>query len=345
MKRWFSLLIVLSLILSAPAPALAWGPDGHKAVGRIADQFLRDHNATNTLNRIRQILRQNESLSGVSIWADIIKGLQTGPNVTNTDSDTQAFLRDPRNKNHRDWHFVDIPLDCEGYDACSVAPIKFNNASDLVQMINVCVSALRSNAANPRLSKRNALRMLVHLLGDLHQPLHVGSGFINPNGPEDAIVFATDPAFIKQNGLNHDQGGNMLLIEPARRDRLHGFWDGDLVKALIGNQTPALFADSLKNSVAVNEANWNGQGNFRTWANQWASDSIKLSRNHAYDIPNGGVRIVDSFNSQEVVVEAEAVRFGVELADGYKDKNKEIVRVQLVKGGYRLAKLLEAIFP
>ncbi|MGH9801818.1 MAG: S1/P1 nuclease, partial [Blastocatellia bacterium] len=176
MKKWFSLLIVVPLIVSAPATALAWGPDGHKTVGKLASLFLEANQSTNTLNRIKQILRQNENLSGVSIWADTIKGLPTGPTVTNNDPDTQAFLRDPRNKDHRNWHFDDLPLDCDSYDACSVAPIKFNNPTDVVQMINLCVTTLRSNAANPRFSKRNALRLLVHLVGDLHQPMHVGSG-------------------------------------------------------------------------------------------------------------------------------------------------------------------------
>lgn len=344
MKKWFSLLLVVSLIVSAPAPALAWGPDGHKTVGKLASLFLEANQSTNALNKINQILRSNETLSSVAIWADTIKGLPTGPNVRNNDPDTQAFLRDPRNKDHRNWHFDDLPLDCESYDACSVAPIKFNDPNDVVQMINLCVTTLRSNAANPRFSKRNALRLLVHLVGDLHQPMHVGSGFINPNGPDDTTIFATNPTLIKQGAFDHDRGGNLLLIEGLNDKNLHSFWDGDLVKALMNGQAITQFATGLKNSVPADQA-WNGQGQFKTWANQWASDTLKQSRNNAYDIDHNGVTIVDAMNVQDIHAEAEAVHFSVKLADGYKDKNKEVVRVQLVKGGYRLAKLLQAIFP
>lgn len=343
MKRWFSLLIAVSLVLSA-TPAFAWGPDGHKTVGRIATLFLEEHHATNALNRIKQILRQNENLSGVSIWADTIKGFQPGPNFNHPDSDTQAFLRDARNKKHADWHFVDIPLDCASYDACSLAPIKFNNAADVVQTINLCITALRSTAANPRFSKRNALRLLVHLVGDLNQPLHVGSGFINPSGPDDATVFATDPRLIKLNGLDSDHGANRLWIDDHKTKKLHGFWDSTLVKGLLGDLSITQFAGNLKSGVPVDAANWDGKNSFKTWANQWAGDAVKQSRDQAYDIAHNGV-VIFVPAEHDLHAEAEEIHFAVRLAADYENKNKEVVRVQLVKAGYRLARLLEAIFP
>lgn len=338
MKRWFSLLIAVSLILSLPTQALAWGPNGHKAVARIAESFLTDDNA-HALTRVRQILG-NEGFSLASLWADIVKGKTVSRTATDPDPDTQAFLRNLKNKGNNTWHFVDLPLDCESYDACNVAPIKFTNSTDIVQTINLCITALRSNAANPRFSKKNALRLLIHLMGDLHQPLHVGSGFIDLDGTDDATVFATDPNFIKQHSLRSDEGGNLLLIEPARTKKLHAFWDGDLVTALMGGQGITEFINSLKSSVPVDAA-WNGQGQFKTWPAQWATESAKLSRDKTYDLAHNGVRIIEAVDDHD----PDRIKFAVRLADGYEANNKEVVRVQLVKGGFRLAKLLEAIFP
>ena len=338
MKRWFSLLIAVSLILSLPTQALAWGPNGHKTVARIAESFLTDDNA-HALARVRQILG-TEGFSLASLWADIVKGKAVSLTATDPDPDTQAFLRNLKNKDNRTWHFVDLPLDCESYNACNVAPIKFTNPTDIVQTINLCITALRSTTANPRFSKKTALRLLIHLMGDLHQPLHVGSGFIDLAGPDDSTVFATDPRFIKQHALHSDEGANLLLIDPARTKKLHAFWDGDLITALMGGQNITEFVTSLKGGVPV-DTSWNGQGQFKTWPAQWASESAKLSREKAYDIAHNGVRIIEAVDDHD----PERTTYAVKLADGYEAGNKDVARVQLVKGGFRLAKLLEAIFP
>jgi len=338
MKRWFSLLTAVSLILSLPTQALAWGPNGHKTVARIAEAFLTDDHA-HALDRAHQILG-TEGFSLAALWADIVKDKIVSPTATDPDPETRAFLRDLRNKDNRTWHFVDLPLDCESYNACGAAPIKFTNPTDIVQTINLCITALRSNAAHPRFSKKTALRLLIHLVGDLHQPLHVGSGFIDLAGPDDTTVFATDPRFIKQHMLRSDEGANLLLIEPARTRKLHGFWDGDLITALMGGQNITQFVNSLKSAVPV-DPSWNGQGQFKTWPAQWAGESAKLSRDKAYDIAHSGVRIIEAVDDHN----PDRITYAVRLADGYEANNKEVARVQLVKGGFRLAKLLEAIFP
>ena len=109
MKRWFSLLIAVSLMLSLPTQVLAWGPNGHKAVARIAESFLTDDHA-HALDRVHQILG-SEGFSLASLWADIVKNKTVSPTATDPDPDTQAFLRRTQNKNNNTWHFVDLPLD------------------------------------------------------------------------------------------------------------------------------------------------------------------------------------------------------------------------------------------
>jgi len=313
----------------------SWGDKGHRTVGRIAELFLQDDNAQTTLNQIQQILKQGETLSNVATWADTVKRVHFGPDVTVADKDTQAFRRDLRNKNNRNWHFVDLALDCPSYDECDVTPIKFTTPDDVVHMINTAIRVLTpENTATPRFTKRNALRLIVHLVGDLHQPLHVGSGYINPNG--DPIVIARSPQDIKMNDFPSDHGGNHLLIGGVADRDLHSHWDTDLVGLAANGANVNTFASSLKAMTPV-DPTWNGQGQFLTWAKQWASDTDKQSAAHAYDT----VTITSEIGDDP---EAESTRFGIALGNGYDNTNRNVVDTQLVKAGFRLAKLLEAIF-
>lgn len=330
MRKVPATLITLLLVMAHSATAYGWGDTGHKTVGQIAQLRLAN---TNTLVRIRQILRPNETLASIATWADRVKTeSRFGPQATHTDPDTQDFYRHTANRHNRGWHFVDLALGCGSYDSCT----DFQKRSDIVNMIKLCIRRLRGDSipANaPQLTPRNALRMLVHLVGDLHQPLHVGVGFVNVNGPNDKIVIESDPAAILQNDFPSDIGGNKLLINDEDSDNLHSFWDTDLVEEARGDQSILTFAQSLNITAP---AGWNPQGNANTWAAQWATDTLAVSRDNAYD---NAIRI-----KREVVVDDETKYLAVK-ADGYKSHNVQVVKQQLAKGGYRLARLLQAIFP
>src|SRR5437870_4791164 len=135
--------------------SFGWGDKGHRTVGRVAEVFLQQWNAQQTQDRIRQILKEGETLSSVATWADTVKRGKFGPTVTNSDKDTQTFRRDLRNKENRVWHFVDLPLGCASYDDCDANPVKFTVPDDIVHMINVCIRVLRPGGPTPpRFSKR-----------------------------------------------------------------------------------------------------------------------------------------------------------------------------------------------
>ncbi len=331
MRRLAVNLIVFLIIFQLTTPVFGWGNTGHKTVGQIAQLRLAN---TNTMTRINQILRQGETLSSIATWADKVKNEDDFfPQATNPDSDTQHFYRQLVNKHNRNWHFVDLPLGCTSYmdQRCK----KFTSKTDIVQLINICIRVLRGETLPPnmpRLRPRNALRMLVHLVGDLHQPLHVGVGFVNVDGPDDQIVFETDPVKILNNDFPSDIGGNKLLITGEVSDNLHSFWDSDLVDSAMGNQTILKFSQSL-NTLATPA--WDPTGNPNTWAAQWARDTLRVSEQNAYDT----IKI-----KREVVID-DKTKYTVDKGANYNDQNTPIVKQQLAKGGYRLAKLLQAIFP
>lgn len=341
MKRTLCLLLSGIILLGPAVSAFAWGENGHHTVGKIASLRVKTH----TAQRISEILKPGETLANIASWADNVKERM---GKTDADEDTNAFLQDlAHNEKNREWHYDNLPLGCQSYQTCP----GFTPDNDVVHMLNICIRTLQGRPdANHPLSKRNALKLLVHFLGDMHQPLHIGCGFIDVNGPNGAIVIATDPAVVKAKGLPSDRGGNQLIIKKEGRN-LHSFWDFDLVKSLMettGNTTPDALGSFLKTSVKP-ESNWNPRGRVDTWAVQWANDSLRQAREHAY---KGVTPIrqrtipVTSRDGTPVMRDGQPVTevvYDVEHPSSYGALNREVVRRQLAKGGYRLAKLLDEI--
>lgn len=149
-------------------------------------------------------------------WSDLVKS----PNPPN-DAETTQFLADPRNKFHKPWHYVNLPLKAAGY--AQAAQDGFTRNDDIVQMIRTCVLELK--AANPkRFSHVIALRLVGHLVGDVHQPLHVGCGFVDNSVSPPKLE--SNPKTIKTKKLKSDTGGNKILLPGA--GNMHSFWDGSL---------------------------------------------------------------------------------------------------------------------
>ena len=168
------LCLLLSNILTANNTP-NWGKTGHRAIGAIAKKHLKK----STLKKIDHILN-GESLAYVSIHSDEIKS-------------------DPKYKAYFSWHYVNFePGKKYGED-----PI--NPKGDLIQGIKVCVDTIR-NANTSKADKAFHIKLLTHLVGDLHQPLHVGHG--------------------------HDKGGNDIKLEWfGKSTNIHRVWDTDMLES------------------------------------------------------------------------------------------------------------------
>jgi hypothetical protein len=167
------LLLVASLSTLFASPALAWGPTGHRAVGRIAERHL-----TAEATREVQALLAPERLAFVGTWADEIRS-------------------DPAWSKAESWHWVTIPV------GTTYADSRKNPAGDVLEAIARFERVLADRTA-PRLERQQALKWLVHLVGDIHQPMHVGT--------------------------RDDRGGNDVLVlwfgDPSN---LHSVWDSGLI--------------------------------------------------------------------------------------------------------------------
>jgi hypothetical protein len=268
---------------------------------------------------------------------------------TDPDADTNAFLQDvTHNEKNAEWHYDDLPLNCRDYPTCT----GFAPDNDIVHMLNVCIRTLQRHPdPNHPLSQRNALKLLVHFLGDIHQPLHVGCGFIDINGPNGAILIVKDPIVIKQKSLPSDKGANDLIIDNDRKN-LHSFWDFALVTSLMTTVGQEITSDTLGTFLKQNvrsKPDWNPRGPVSTWAAQWATDSLHQSRDHTYrSVQIVGKRTIPVLSrGQPLIQDGQPVMqtvFDITRPSNYETLNRELVRQQLAKAGFRLAKLLDAIY-
>lgn len=170
----FKLVIVLLIFCQT---ATAWGPLGHRVVGYVAQKHLTKK-ASKKINEILKLY----SLEMCGNHMDFIK------------SDT--------NYNHMNsWHYVSIP-DGMHYNESSK-----NKKGDVIATIDQIMTELKTKEFNVFESEEFAIMALVHMVGDIHQPLHVG--------------------------LAEDHGGNNVRVEWfGKRTNLHRIWDSELINHL-----------------------------------------------------------------------------------------------------------------
>jgi S1/P1 Nuclease len=257
-----------------------------------------------------------------STWADEIR-----PNARldhPRPQDADAFNRSfPDNAS---WHFINLPL---GTVSFAQARKFITGESDVVDALERCISVLESRASIPgEFSRPAALRLLVHFVGDLHQPLHCGTGFyrISETGPP---VLVTDPDDVT--GLPNDRGGNDLFYGP--KDQLHAHWDLDLVQQVADTFDFRVLALYLGHE-AQRQSFPETPGDYHHWPESWALESVKVA-----NLAFAGIR----FNSVETMVDANSLWIAISLPADYDEKSRVLAAHQLTKAGVRLAQLLDRI--
>ena len=187
-----SSLTVLAVLLVNSA-AFAWSEGGHSIVGLAAEGQLCSDAAAEIAR-----LGDGQSLDEIGLWADRIR-------------------EQPEWAHSAPWHFVNIPDDGDPRRHPEAA------AGDVIAAIERFYGTLRSRNASDE-DRAIALRFLVHLVGDLHQPLHVGRA--------------------------EDRGGNLINVTHAGRDTsLHGFWDFNVVR--MRGLNIAEYAESISHDVQI----------------------------------------------------------------------------------------------
>src|SRR5262245_29179951 len=225
---------LIALLLSASS-AGAWSSPAHEAIGEAAQSRLTPQASA----ALARILQDTDTLSpgalaAVATWPDDVRARArfgtVAPGWSQADKD-EADAFNSANPSNDQWHFVDLPLGASGYpavDPSATDPLKpFVSDHDIVRTVRRLIGILESPTADPTISKRQAVRWIVHLVGDLHQPMHVTSGYYKTT----LATFATkpvrinDPVNAAKPGVLSDRGSNGLLFSQSEDNNLHPLCD------------------------------------------------------------------------------------------------------------------------
>ncbi|WP_034890773.1 S1/P1 nuclease [Gillisia sp. Hel_I_29] len=253
------IIVAMALMLSGISGFSAnyyWGQTGHRTTAEIASKHL----SKEARKEIAKILK-GQSLALVSTFADEIKS-------------------DPRFREFGVYHYVNLPKDATEYKAEDA-----NEKGDLLQGLRKCVKVLKDKNSSKD-DKEFYLKMLIHFMGDLHQPLHTGRG--------------------------EDKGGNDIQIRWFNDgSNLHRLWDSDMIDSY-----DMSFSELANNTVKFSETERRTitAGSFEDWMyeSKMLSEKVynsadigeKLSYRYMYDwfpvvreqLEKGGLRLASVLN-------------------------------------------------
>jgi hypothetical protein len=279
-RRIALLTLWLAGALAWPAPAPAWGGKGHRLTALVAWELM------STPARARlQVLMGSTDLASISLYLDEHKD-----------------ALEQRIKGSRGWHFDNRPACDRTAGKADYCPGGHCASVQLRRHFHVLVDPNR-----PAVDKRFALRVIAHVVGDIHQPLHAAS--------------------------HDDLGGNLVKLAgrgwmAGRQANLHGAWDNDFVRLTFSagefrNLPEREVARRLVRQITAEErAAW-----LKGRSAAWLEESHAIARKSAYGALPGFACGAET---------GGALTLGAE----YIDAAVATVPKQIQRGGVRLAALL-----
>lgn len=175
-----TLLLAFTLV---SADALAWGAQGHRLVARIAEPQLSPQARAEVARLLAN--EPTPTLAAIAPWADELRAKDPG-----------------LGKRSAGWHYVNIGEDDCQYDV----ERNCRNGNCVVEALKT-QTALLADRSRPDAERAQALKFVVHFVGDIHQPMHAGYG--------------------------HDKGGNDFQVQfNGQGTNLHSLWDSGLLNTL-----------------------------------------------------------------------------------------------------------------
>jgi hypothetical protein len=249
---------IISLIYFLLFSSMDWGRMGHHVIGEIAQKHLTPK-AQKEING----LLDGFSLASVSNYADEIKS-------------------NPKYKAFQPWHYINLPINIPYVRS------KRNSKGDVVMAIKKCTIKVK-DPDEPKSVRAFYLKLLVHFIGDLHQPMHVGR--------------------------QEDRGGNNIqLLWLGRTSNLHRLWDSHLI-------------DHYHKSSA-----------------EWVKELSDLQPEIMEEIQQQPLEqwVLQSQDLAKIIYKNTPPNSS--LGDDYHHRYLSFVKMQLLKGGLRLAAHLNKIF-
>lgn len=326
-------------LATLPLISHAWHAEGHQTVATIAARLIE---GTPADARVKALL-DGVTLADAAVWADCVKGVkpdagytypapgryascapfETPARIAEMADYVRRNLRqcEPRAGQetcHQQYHYTNVALPRSRY----IEGFAGTSGHDIVGAARAAIRVLQGEPSPAPMdfqSRREALFVLVHAIGDMHEPMHVGSVYLDARGQRvDPDKTGLDPA-------SQTIGGNALHVAgtPASGPgsvNLHSVWDG----------VPEAFGPSHVNAAWVAEAARvpRDAGAPLDWPQLWASDTLMQAR--------------AAFDGMTFELK-QGRRWTAQLPAGYEARADAIKRRQLTVGGARLAEVLKAV--
>jgi hypothetical protein len=312
-------------------PAFAWGPQGHHVVGSIADRLLNNH----AKQQVARFL--GTDLRTASTWPDCATSvvrhsdgrfeyvINEGFEAPCTSFDhlriidyvsrnwSNCTYEDKLTNCHKAFHFADVAIQHNDYERRFVG----TSDHDVVSAIKAAVMVLQGQPAPAPFrikDETEALILLTHFVGDVHQPLHVGAIYL------DAVGRPVNPDQGTFDKGSETAGGNFISGD---HENLHAEWDA----------IPRSLGDSANQAMAgMARAVPRSDGLLDAWPASWASETV-LAAHQAFS----GLSFTPT-SRQNWSAQFDDRRSYIRVENRLKEE-------QLAKAGARLAELLNAIYP
>jgi S1/P1 Nuclease len=304
----------LALLTCATPHANAWGCKGHQTVALIAESHL----TAEARQLVQKLLGENPIDSKLKRWC--------GNATTDLMVDASTWPDDVRNeRKNGPWHYIDIPRGKQkgelseycGTEGCVTRAIEEQRA------------ILKDKSADP-LKRAEALRYIIHFVGDMHQPLH-------------AIT-------------NADNGGNCVAVKffrheplaspshPEREDyspNLHQIWDTEILERDMEVSNPLRYANELDEKFHAESGAWEAAG---IHVDNWAWESHERGEKSVYDAFPEKIGIEPDLKPKSCADDNHIGKrmFDKHLAVGevYQNNAAKAVEISLAAAGVRLAMIL-----
>jgi hypothetical protein len=301
-------LVLVAAFVSAPS-ARAWGCKGHQTVALIAEKHLTPE----VKQFVQKLLSESpidpklnrycggasrDLMADASTWADDVRGeRKNGP-----------------------WHYIDIPRGAKN------GPLEQYCGAEgcVTKAINDQLAILKDKNAD--VAKRaDALRYVIHFVGDLHQPLH--------------------------DTTNADEGGNCVPVKYLRRNprehnhsftpNLHSIWDTAIPERDAEGADPGEYADTLDALFAAEIEGWQKAG---VHLDDWAWEGHDIAEAAVYGNltpkvnvePNVAVHGCTDDNN----IGDRLLQLNIVAGETYQEKAAPVVEKRIAEGGVRLAMIL-----
>jgi S1/P1 Nuclease len=313
-------LLFTVLFIATGSPIHAWGCKGHETVALIAEAHL----SPNARAMALKILAESPIDPSLSRYCK-------EPNLDAfTDASTWADDERQVQPATAPWHFINIP---RGAPETSMSQFCPPATGCITSALAAQLAILRDRNATAQ-ARADALRFVIHFVGDIHQPLHDTN--------------------------NNDQGGNCVPvtffgeapmernpITESYRPNLHGVWDASIIDQLSGDATPQQLAIKLNEKFHPRIESWQSETPDFT---KWAWEGHELAEKITYgQLP---VKIAVEPPLPELAncaadnhVSSRLLALHEDLEAPYQSAAAPAVEEQLTKAGIRLAALLNSLWP